>query len=682
MIGERHRSMRVTVRSSAKHRLKHRDSPYRCHMLIGISMFDNSEGRINSRLGAQFGQHRWGNVAAGSIALVVLCTVLMTWLLRLGSADLSVPFGDRGDNLLNSVLVKSLIDNGWVWHNPYLGAPYGTQLLDFPFYDNLNLLLMKLIGTFTASYAKVVNLFFLLTFPLTTLSSFLVLRSFKISYSSAMVVSLLYTFLPYHFQRGEAHLFLSAYFLIPPMTMVVLWVWTGNQRRNGPEPGSFSLSRKQMVVAAVVCVLVGSANSYYTFFGCYLLCLAAAVSAIRFKSWVRLAWGFALAGLTLTVLVINTSPTWLYGMRHGYNSEVAIRIPAESETYGLKMTHLLLPISVHRVDFLRDIRQRYDRSATGGEGATASMGMAGDVGFIFLLGWLLCSPQGQTHRELLNALAVLTFSALLFGTMGGLGAIFNYLINSQFRAYNRISIYIAFFSLFGVAVLLDTGRRWAGNSSVGTYLWFGLSGVILCLGLLDQTSPSFVPDYAGLNKRFEKEQEFITRIEASVPRGAMIFELPNESFPESQPLGTMQAYEELTGYLHSRFLRWSAGAMRGRPEARWPARHGLNVGAEAGPSGQHRIALQLPPQALDALTFAGFSGVYVDRNGFWDFGASIILQLQALLGEAPLEDANRRYAFFDLSAYTAALRAKYKPEQWEAERHKVLELPSLEQSTR
>jgi hypothetical protein len=626
-------------------------------------------------------KHRWVRTATACTVSIVLCMLLLTWVLRLYQADLEVPFADAGDALIHSILVKSIIDNGWVWHNPFLGAPYGTQLLDFPFYDNLNLALMKLMAMFTSNYAVILNLFFLLTFPLTVLSSLLVLRSFKISFPSALLASLLFAFLSYHFQRGEAHLFLSAYFLVPPMAMVILWVWMGGSTRESQEPGSFSLTRRQIASAVVICALVGSALSYYAFFGGYLLCVAAVVSAIRFKRPARLAWGFGLAAVIFAVLIINTSPNWLYAMRHGLNTEVRERSPAEAEVYGLKMTHLLLPIGGHRLKFLRDIRDTYDRSTPPGEGRTASLGTVGDIGFIFLLGWLFCAPRGGTHAEIFSALAVLTVSAVLLGTVGGLGAIFNFIVSPEMRAYNRISVYIAFFSLFAAAQLLDAWKRWMGGGKIATYLWHGLLGVILCLGILDQTIPSFASDYDRTKSRYESEQDFVAQIEASVPSGAMIFQLPNVHFPETRPIEGMHEYDELKGYLHSRSLRWSGGAMRGRPEALWAERNGLDIGAEqadVGAEGNRRIDVQLPPQALNALAFAGFSGIYVDRYGFWDRGGSITSQLQSLLGEAPIVSKDRRLAFFNLSAFAQALRAKYTPEQWEAERRKVLALPSSE----
>jgi hypothetical protein len=627
-------------------------------------------------------EHRWARTAAACAASIVLCLLLMTWLLGLHRANLEIPFGDGGDVLLNSVVVKSLIDNGWVWRNPFLGGPYGAQLFDFPFYDNLNLALMKLIAMFSSNYAIVLNLFFLLTFPLTTISSLVVLRNFKVSYPSALVASLLFTFLPYHFQRGEAHLFLTAYFLVPLMTMVILWIWMGGSESQEQEPGRFSIPRRQIVSAAFICALIGSAVSYYTFFGCYLLCAAAVISGLRFKSPARVAWGVGLAALTFTVLTINTAPNWMYAMRHGGNPVVAKRGPAESELYGLKMTHLLLPISDHRIEFLRKTRRTYDHVIGSYEGATGTLGTIGDVGFFFVLGWLLCSPRGKTRSELPRALGVLTLSALLLGTIGGLGAIFNFLIHPQIRAYNRISIYIAFCSFFGAALLLDALKRWMGDGNRATYLWYALLGVILWLGVLDQTSSSFVPDYSRLKHGFEEQQAFVSQIEATVPRGSMIFEFPNVSFPESKPIATMKGYDEFRGYLHSRSLRWSAGAMKGRPEALWPESNGLNVGAgqlDEEAQGPHRTVLGLSPQALDALALAGFGGIYIDREGFRDFGLMLVPQLQSSLGEAPIESANRRFAFFELAGFARSLRAKYTAEQWEAERRKVLELPSSSQ---
>ena len=81
-----------------------------------------------------------------------------------------------------------------------------------------------MIGLFSSDAAVVVNVFFLLTFPLVGLAAYLVLRRLTLSRPVAIVCSILYTLLPYHFARGEVHLLLSAYYVVPLGAYLVLAV--------------------------------------------------------------------------------------------------------------------------------------------------------------------------------------------------------------------------------------------------------------------------------------------------------------------------------------------------------------------------------------------------------------------------------------------------------------------------
>src|SRR5579862_5608464 len=179
----------------------------------------------DKRATSEFGQRVWLEGLIAAVASACLCMVILACVLRLWDADLTVPLLKNGDAIMNAMPVKSMVDNGWWLRNPHLGMPFGQQLLDTPFVDNLSMALMKLLSLFTRNYAVLMNLFFFLTFPITTITSLFVLRSFAISYPSAIVVSLLYAFLPYHFFRGEAHLFLSAYYLVPVVVMICVWLW-------------------------------------------------------------------------------------------------------------------------------------------------------------------------------------------------------------------------------------------------------------------------------------------------------------------------------------------------------------------------------------------------------------------------------------------------------------------------
>src|SRR2546428_742687 len=51
------------------------------------------------------------------------------------------------------------------------------------------------------------------------------LRRFLVSFAAAILASLLFSFLPYKLIRTQAHLFLTAYYLVPLMVLVVLWLY-------------------------------------------------------------------------------------------------------------------------------------------------------------------------------------------------------------------------------------------------------------------------------------------------------------------------------------------------------------------------------------------------------------------------------------------------------------------------
>src|SRR5207245_1149871 len=161
---------------------------------------------------------------------------------------------------------------------------------------------------------------------------------------------------------------------------------------------------------------------------------------------------------------------------------------------------------------------------------------------------------------------------------------------------------------------------------------------------------------------FDSDADFIKRVEASIPEGSMVFQLPYHAFPEAGPLYNMQPYELFKGYLHSKRLRWTYGAMKGRWADRW----------------QQQVSEMAVHDQLRILAFAGFNGIYLDRNGYADHGAGVESKLRGLLGTAPLVSNNQRLSFFPLIEYQQQLRAKYTPAQWAAKRDRAFHAVSVE----
>jgi phosphoglycerol transferase len=598
----------------------------------------------------------------GLYAIVCSLSLLIAFpVLKLNRADWRVPFIYTGDAVFYSTIIKSIRENGWYLHHDSIGMPWGTDLHDFPVPDNFHLLLIKFATFLTADHALILNLFFLLTFPLAALAAFFVFRRFEVSFFPALLGSLLYSFTPYHLSRSENHLMYSAYYAVPLMVMVILWV-CAKESEVASRDLSLSLRNRKFLFSLGVCVLIASTGGvYYAFFACYLLLVVGLIYAADRRSIRRLLLPGALIATISVTLLANLSPSIVYRMRHG-KVETPNRVASEAETYGLKIAQLLLPLTGHRIPALAQLKDRYNYNPLITENDDATLGVIGSVGFLTLLGWLLAGGLNlrRSNRDaagqMLSRLSVLNISSFLLGTIGGLSSIFALLVSPLIRAYNRISVYISFFALFAIVLLLDRVRQKYFRNRNGEIIFGFLSAILIIVGVLDQSSNRFVPNYGWVQPSYRSDADFVGKLEASVPRGAMIFQLPLMRFPESEPIERVWGYDPLKGYLHSKHLRWSYGAMRDRQSDIW----------------QMSIAEKPLPEMVAAAALAGFDGIYVDRFGYADDGARLEGELTALTETKPLVSNNERLSFFTLAAYREKLQKQFTAEQLAARREETL----------
>jgi hypothetical protein len=78
------------------------------------------------------------------------------------------------------------------------------------------------------------------------------------------------------------------------------------------------------------------------------------------------------------------------------------------------------------------------------------------------------------------SLSRLNLGSLLFVSNGGLGLLFALWVSAKIRGWNRISIFIAFFSLVALAVLLEHVRRHWIKTSPAWFLFHGvLAGILV-----------------------------------------------------------------------------------------------------------------------------------------------------------------------------------------------------------
>lgn len=584
--------------------------------------------------------------------------------MKLWEADFHVPFSYRGDSLIYGMAIKGTIDHGWYLNNDSVGAPGGLRMHDYPLADAFNFLLIKILALTGADYAWVLNVFFLLTFPLTAVCSVFVLRQFNLSNVSAIVWGLLYTFMPYHFFRGESHLFIATYYPVPLVVMVVLWLSAGELTANTPSGGErrrfFNLRRPKLIISILVCLLVSSVGlGYYAFFSCFFLLLGAGIGAVSRRTLRPFVPALVMIAIIFIGLLANLAPSLLYLRRHG-DVKVAQRAPEESEVYGLKIAPMLLPVRDHRIPSFAALTERYRVATLSNEGGSATLGLIGSAGFAFLLCWLFfrqfrrASFLSASTNRVLQRLSIMNAAAVLLGTVGGFSALFAFIVSPQIRTYNRISIFIAFFALLAVALVVEEAfRRIPRWPRAGSYVALCL---ILVIALLDQTSAYFVPLYAKNKAEFLNDQLFVSTIEQRMGPGTMIFQLPYVPFPENPAVNQMRDYELFKGYLHSKDLRWSYGAMKYREGDIWLS----------------AVSEKPIPEMLEAIVLAGFKGIYIDRFGYIDNGATIETKLHEILRADPMVSRNHRLVFFDLTELSNQLRSSYSGGDWARKRDLVM----------
>jgi phosphoglycerol transferase len=630
---------------------------------------------------------RRGARAAGPIAPAALALLGAGLAMELWKANLGVPlrYTQIDDTKFYFMLVKGILEHGWYLTNGDLGAPFGQQIYDFPQgADNLNFLVIKLLGLFSSNWALVTNLFFLLTFPLTGLAAYYALRRLDVSRAASTVAAVLFALLPYHFYRHESQVLLSAYYSVPLSSYLFISLVSGRPLFAGDADRSPGVGRGvpgRAVATIATCIVVGSAGLYYAGFALVLLAAGMIVAGLGGRGRRAIRTGLAVCLVIGATLTLNLVPSIVYGTEHGKNTQI-VRTPIESQQLGLRLANLVLPVLGDRIPGLGKVSGKYAAATSPGycESCNASLGVVGAGGFLLLCLVGLAAlvgvgvaggpgDGGEGWQGRFRPAALGVGVAFGIGTVGGLSALIAYFVTPDLRGWNRLSLFIAFFSLLAVGMVLDgardrlraradaraagaaPGSRRAGwRAAVG---WGALLVVVLVLGATDETSNFYLVSYSAAAREYDSDQALGRQIEGVLPRGSSILELPYVPFPEGYHVagipttpfsGFATSYELLRPYLNTTGLKFSFAAVKGRP-ADW----------EAG------LSTEPLNVAVAAASAAGFSGIYVDPRGYGPQASRVEAWLRQLTGVAPLVSTLKNAWFFDLRPYSRRLRAAVAP---------------------
>lgn len=582
------------------------------------------------------------------VFLIILSLIPFAIRYQVWNISFLMPFAYDGDLMWNLATIKGIIEKGWYLTNNSLGAPFSYNIIDYPISELFHLSLIKFLSIFINNPSLILNIFYIFTFVSTFITSFFVFKHFKIRAGLAIVGAYLFTYLPFHLIRGENHLFLSSYFMIPPIVMVIIWL-------TDKKTALFrSILDRKSILTVIIALLISSTGIYYAFFSVVFILFAGLIGSIQ-NGRLRNVFVAIIVSLVISSgVLINIFPNLVHQLSYGRSAAVG-RSPTEAEYYGLKIIGFFIPNSSYHLSPLRKFQVKYMTYAlTKDEGGTSYLGAFGVIGFLILLINLIKKIKIDPK---LDSLSYLNLWGVLFATVSGFAIFFTYIVSENIRVYQRISIFVAFFSIFGFLLAMNV---LFSKIKIKKYTYLLLLLIIAIVGLVDLTSV-YIPEPRGLYTLYLSDKKFVSQIESSVPKGGAILQLPYKAFPETPPVHNLGDYSLFRPYLHSKNLKWSYGITKGSSQDQWI-----------------KSISELPVEEMvDKVAVAGYEGIYLNRAGYADRGKEVETKLFAVLNEKSIISDTKDQIFYNLINYRHKLEKENGVEEIQKQQREILALPIL-----
>lgn len=517
-----------------------------------------------------------------------------------------------GDGVAYLINIQRAFEYHLGYTNDRMGFPWVSDFSETPQSDFLNYLIIKSIAHLTGSLIFTANSYLILGFIVIFLTTYLLLRSLKISQLSAFIGGVCYALLFYHFLR-LSHVFFTWYFVAPAYIFIYYKLI------------NFDFSQdifiKKHLKYALYLFLLPCFGGYYTLFALFGFIFCFFIIYLKSQNLFKSIFliGTCLTSI-ITSIIVNLLPTLYFVYKNGYNYENLNRLPMESELYAFKISQLFMPSGYHVIAKFRELSDFfYLQSGFANENATASLGVLCCIGLIISISNLLSNVLNRKKinsallsdpRVLISGLFILFFT--LFASMGGLVSLYSLLISSTARGWNRVSIYIACFAIISLAILFDI--IFSKIKSKAYHYLIVIAAV--CFIVLDQ-SPIFSNAIASQSAQYQRDGDFFRTIEKQLPKDAAVFQYPYQNYPGDDQKYLMDVYAPSLAFLHTKQVNWSYGGMRWR-EGDWFYRH---------------LAFLPLNEQLDIIRAMGFKGLTIDKSGYCDGGAWITAQTQNYLNQ-------------------------------------------------
>ena len=537
---------------------------------------------------------------------------------------------DKGDVVHALAMMKAVGDGDFVplaWKQVNaLGAPAAANWNDWPLVEELLVVFYGLLGSLFGLFAGL-NVGTLLAHLTAAATFYIVARWEDCDRLWAFVAALAFGLAPFIFAQSPFHITTEYVWHVP--LFLPIWRWIGS------EPG-IAWGSRRFWFAIAVGFISGLQSPYWTNILCQLTLLGAGVMYWRHRSGPALKSALAVIGAAAVAFALMNLDTWTYRLAHGPNPGALSREYKWMEIYGLKLVDLVIPPITHHSQTFAAFAtaHRVGNPAQGIPPASPLQDEGSYLGIVGLLalGWLAWTAIADAVKGRANDIPLAAWQVLwivLCFTTGGLNAILGVFGFTLFRTGQRYSLVIlAIVLLYAAQRMTAWQKAAASHAGPGGVSLGGLAAAAAICGLVlwDQVPRAPAAQVtAAIARQVAADREFTAKMEAVLPKGAMVFQLPVMDFPESPQPG-IPSYDHFRPYLYSSNLRYSFGSMKGREREKWQAAvqgkffEAATLDREAG---MIRVNQANARAAVDELKRLGFAAIYINRNGFPDRGKGI-----------------------------------------------------------
>lgn len=426
--------------------------------------------------------------------------------------------------------------------------------------------------------------------------------------------------------RGLSHHSFALAFTVPPALLAV-WLVAGSRGLIATPSGRW--------LAIGAGALTGLGNPYFIYLFGVLLGLAWLGQALTTRRRANLLAGAAAGAGCLLTFGLSNLP-FIKATLTSSAAGLFSRSAAEAAIYGLRWIDLVMPPPNHRLPFAAELGREHVQ-VTPGEVSAPYLGLVGAGALVLVLIFTFRRIVRRRPRALRPSYAVWAVAIMAFAVVGGVNHWLAQAGFDYFRASNRYSIHLLAVGLFALSALASRGWRTLPRPAAVLAII-----TVTAIGLWDQIPMSPGTQHRqALRSLVESDRDFANRLEAALPAGAGVFQLPVAQFPEQGPIGRMSDYELLRPYLFTRQLHFSYGHLANSGLLTW----------------QRNVA-QLPPaEMVRELERIGFSALAVRTDAFADAASGLRQQLSAAGRTVLMED--RELVVFGLHA-EGSMRAPAK----------------------